>query len=1109
MKRLLLTAFSALLCSAFSAAQTVTITGNAFLEGETDHSGVRVVFTRTAPSALTDSVFTDATGAFSKAMEQGLYTIGYARAGFLPVTLTNVAVYADLALSDTTLETSGLSGDLSGVLAAGTYKVSGNITVAGTDTLRIMPGVRLEFKATMRLTVLGRLEAVGTPGDSIVFTAHDTTRRWEGIWFSGAASNGSHLSYALVEFSQASGIRIDNSSPWLTHLLVRKNTMTHGLAGAYSGGAGIYVSGGSPTLDHLVITDNTTGMYGGGLYLRTWSPLQVSNMVVERNTASYGGGGIYCSNGGLRLTNAVVSRNTGGQGAGIYFQSGQQDLTITNTLISDNAGGAGSLYLEYPNSPLAVRITNTTIVGEKNAHGVLVSGSFASLAIHNSILANNRLSGLCFNNGTTPTDVRTSCFYGNPAGNILNGPALLGTTITVNARGDSCDSWANIKLPPMFADSANADYRLTLASPCLNAGAADSLMPASDLLGNPRPVGWAPDMGCFEAQSALSLSAGLLDFGPTRLGSSTESAFTLTNEGEEPIVVRSITSNNGTFNATPDSIFIPSMGIAADTLRFAPAATGDTAGYVIVISNDPASPDTIAVTGFGASYTMALSRRDVDFGTVRVGRSVDSVITITNTGNSLLVIDSIKSDNPSVTCIPASLTIPVGASATDTLRFSPSAGDSSIARVVFSGNAFSSPDTITVAGYGGTYGYALSAQSIQMGSVRIGRSRDTVITLTNTGNQPIHVSGITCSAPEFAAFPSQFMIPVDSTVRDTLRFTPSGPGDATGYIVVVSDDSSSTDTLTVSGFGASYTMALSRRDVDFGTVRVGQSMDSVITITNTGNSILVIDSIKSDNPSMTCIPASLTIPVGSSATDTLRFSPTAGDSSIGHVVFAGNAFSSPDTITVAGYGATFGCTFSVRSIQLGTVRVGLSRDTVITLTNTGNQPIQISGVTSSTPAIVASPSQFTIPVGGTVQDTLRFTPAIEGELTAQIVFRGDSTWADTITVMANGTLTGVLAGMGIPEVYSLSQNYPNPFNPSTTIRYGLPRKSTVSLIIYNAIGQKVATLVDEEQEAAYHEVRFNAAGLASGIYFYRIHARQADGGQGSDFVQVHKLIFTK
>jgi len=116
----------------------------------------------------------------------------------------------------------------------------------GTDTLRIMPGVRLEFTAAMRLTVQGRLEAVAQrPTASSSRPTND--RRWDGIWFT-AGRNGSHLSYALVEFSQASGIRLEGSSASLTHLLVRKNTMSHGLEGAYSGGAGIYVSGGRPTL---------------------------------------------------------------------------------------------------------------------------------------------------------------------------------------------------------------------------------------------------------------------------------------------------------------------------------------------------------------------------------------------------------------------------------------------------------------------------------------------------------------------------------------------------------------------------------------------------------------------------------------------------------------------------------------------------------------------------------------------------------------------------------------------------------------------------------------------------------------------------------------------
>ena len=72
------------------------------------------------------------------------------------------------------------------------------------------------------------------------------------------------------------------------------------------------------------------------------------------------------------------------------------------------------------------------------------------------------------------------------------------------------------------------------------------------------------------------------------------------------------------------------------------------------------------------------------------------------------------------------------------------------------------------------------------------------------------------------------------------------------------------------------------------------------------------------------------------------------------------------------------------------------------------------------------------------------------------------------------------------EGFVLYGNYPNPFNPSTTVRYSLSRRSMVSLIVYNALGQEVARLAGGTQEAGIHEVRFDAGGYASGLYFYRI-----------------------
>jgi hypothetical protein len=75
-----------------------------------------------------------------------------------------------------------------------------------------------------------------------------------------------------------------------------------------------------------------------------------------------------------------------------------------------------------------------------------------------------------------------------------------------------------------------------------------------------------------------------------------------------------------------------------------------------------------------------------------------------------------------------------------------------------------------------------------------------------------------------------------------------------------------------------------------------------------------------------------------------------------------------------------------------------------------------------------------------------------------------------------------------PKDYVLQQNYPNPFNPSTTISYQLPVRDHVSLKVFDLLGREVRTLVNEVQEPGYKSLQFNATGLTSGIYFYRLQA---------------------
>ncbi|HTY59042.1 MAG TPA: T9SS type A sorting domain-containing protein, partial [Bacteroidota bacterium] len=75
-----------------------------------------------------------------------------------------------------------------------------------------------------------------------------------------------------------------------------------------------------------------------------------------------------------------------------------------------------------------------------------------------------------------------------------------------------------------------------------------------------------------------------------------------------------------------------------------------------------------------------------------------------------------------------------------------------------------------------------------------------------------------------------------------------------------------------------------------------------------------------------------------------------------------------------------------------------------------------------------------------------------------------------------------------PRGARLEQNYPNPFNPSTTIRFVLVRRSYVRLVVFNVLGQRVATLLDAETDPGTHAVQFDARWLAGGVYFYQLSA---------------------
>ena len=135
-----------------------------------------------------------------------------------------------------------------------------------------------------------------------------------------------------------------------------------------------------------------------------------------------------------------------------------------------------------------------------------------------------------------------------------------------------------------------------------------------------------------------------------------------------------------------------------------------------------------------------------------------------------------------------------------------------------------------------------------------------------------------------------------------------------------------------------------------------------------------------------------------------------------------------------------------------------------------------------------------VSINTTVQAKLGFYLGTSG--TVQV-------WIDSVSIIeSSSATTGVVErGDEKPETFALQQNYPNPFNPTTTIRYELPKATSVRLTVYDVLSREVSTLVNELKQPGCYEAVFDGKNLASGVYLYRL--------QAGSFVQSRKLLLLK
>ena len=456
---------------------SITVDGYAYLENQTTHDNIKVVFDRSVPSSLTDSTYTDSNGYYTINIEIGIYDISYSKENYHHYTKYDEVLYSSTTLMDVTIlgsfATINVPSYISTIQEAIDFSWDG-------DTILVQPGTYVE-----NINFNGKNIILG----SLFLTTQDTTYISQTVIYMDCGgcvvtfSNGEDSTAVLTGFTitndNGGGIFCSYSSPTLCYLYViggissgdgiifsYSNSHLNNLIISDNNGSGLYSNNSSLILENIIISNNYSNGHGGGIYFSS-SNGSFYNVNIFNNTAICGGGGIYFSDSSPSLQNVTINNNhvPADDGGGIFLQVNSTPSLKNVTITGNSAIRGGGIYCNssYPNLE---NVTITNNIASDDGGGIYSNSNFN---IENSIISNNSGNYGIYFQSNNPT-ISYSDIWDNETGNFHNCGQWTGILITTNANGDSCDAYFNILLEPCFEDTANGNYRLTENSPCIDAG---------------------------------------------------------------------------------------------------------------------------------------------------------------------------------------------------------------------------------------------------------------------------------------------------------------------------------------------------------------------------------------------------------------------------------------------------------------------------------------------------------------------------------------------------------------------------------------------------------------------------------------------------------------
>ena len=326
----------------------------------------------------------------------------------------------------------------------------------------------------------------------------------------------------------------------------------------------------------------------------------------------------------------------------------------------------------------------------------------------------------------------------------------------------------------------------------------------------------------------------------------------------------------------------------------------------------------LAIAGATASAsvgTLTFSPSSLSVGNVAIATSHSTAVTIKNTGTAAVTItgEGVHAGQFSISGLAVGTTIAAGASATLTIKFSPTSTGLSAGYITIASNATNDYVQYSVNGTGVHAGELVATpSSVSFGSVPLGSKNTQTVQLKNTGAVALTISSDSLSGTGFSvqglATTPTLTLQAGQTTSFTMAFAPTTAGAATGNLTLKSTAADSSLTLALNGTGlsAARAISLSTTSLNFGNEVVGGTSTLAVSVKNTGNSSLTISgvSIAGTGFSLSSGTAGATLAAGQTADLNVVFSPKATGSASGKITITSNASSTASTITVAGTGVS-------------------------------------------------------------------------------------------------------------------------------------------------------------------------------------------------------------